>query len=435
MDLETTVLGRLTPWRQAMAWHIAFSGGLDSSVLLHLLSRAARTESIPPLDAIHVHHGLQSVADDWIRHCRAVCADWNIPLRVIRVDVARDGSLEQAAREARYAAFRQEVGANEMLLTAHHADDQAETLLFRLLRGSGVKGLSAMPKSRSLGEGLLLRPLLDVPRERLEQYASKHRLAWVEDPSNQDLNLSRNFLRHRVMPLLQQYSPHAVAHMSRACGHLREADGLLGELAEQDLQACRQPHSWPWLTLPNLSMTPLMRLSDARQRNALRHWLQSLTSMPDSRHWQQWQTVRDAAPGAEPQWRLPGGRLLRSQNRLWWLPDTWLAPQALRLDLYAPDRPQSLPNNGWVRLSGDIPAGNWSVGYRSGGESLYLPGRGHRDLKRLLNERNIPVFLRSRLPLLFHDGRLAAVANIDGLDGSRTGQWRFHWTPPKIQAD
>ena len=146
IDLPTRLLLNLAPWRNAKTWRIAFSGGLDSTVLLHLLATLAKTESLPSLSAIHVHHGLQAVAETWPDHCRSVCAALGVPLRVVRVQVQPGASLERAARDARYGAFVEVTGVNDVLLTGQHLDDQAETLLFRLLRGAGVRGLSGMPR-------------------------------------------------------------------------------------------------------------------------------------------------------------------------------------------------------------------------------------------------------------------------------------------------
>ncbi|WP_313516091.1 tRNA lysidine(34) synthetase TilS, partial [Pseudomonas sp.] len=145
MNLETHLIAALAPWRSAPAWRVGFSGGLDSSVLLRLLARLAEREALPSLSAIHVHHGLQAAADAWPAHCQAFCAGLGVPLRIIRVQVDSRASLERAAREARYRAFAESLGEGEVLLAAQHRDDQAETLLLRLLRGAGVRGLAAMP--------------------------------------------------------------------------------------------------------------------------------------------------------------------------------------------------------------------------------------------------------------------------------------------------
>ena len=430
MTLESRLLANLAPWRSAPAWHVALSGGLDSTVLVHLLAGLARRESLPPLRAIHVHHGLQSAADAWPAHCRQLCDRLGVPLRIERVEVLPGASIERAARQARYGAFEAALGAGELLLLAQHRDDQAETLLFRLVRGAGVRGLAAMPAHRALGSGHLLRPLLHCSRAELQAYAVEHGLTWLDDPSNLDCRYSRNYLRHRLMPVLAARWPQAAATLARSTEHLEEAAHLLDELAQQDLAAADESSSCPWLQLPSLSLVPLRNLSEARQRNVLRYWLRELTPMPDSGHWAGWQALRDTAGDAAPVWRLAGGELHRADQRLWWLSGDWLrlpAPPAAR---FVSNQPISLPGNGGVWVDGQLPAGNWWLAYRRGGELMALPGRGHRDLKRLLNERQVPVFVRARLPLLFCDGELRAVANLPGLDGPIDRQWRLRWRPP-----
>jgi tRNA(Ile)-lysidine synthase len=319
IDLPTRLLLSLEPWRNARTWRIAFSGGLDSTVLLHLLAHLAKTQSLPALSAIHVHHGLQVAADAWPQHCQSVCDALGIALQIVRVKVQAGASLEQAAREARYAAFGDVTLADDLLLTGQHRDDQAETLLFRLLRGAGVRGLSGMPIQRPMGQGRLVRPLLDVTRAELEAYAKAHQLSWIEDPSNQDRQFSRNYLRHQVMPLLTSRWPQAQASMARSAAHLREAQGLLDELAQIDLAQAATPSEFEWLGLPSLELAPLMKLSVARQRNLLSHWLEPQTRLPDTDHWSGCTDLINATQDASPVWRLADGELHRSGGRLWWL--------------------------------------------------------------------------------------------------------------------
>jgi tRNA(Ile)-lysidine synthase len=430
MSLESRLLTALAPWRHAPAWHVAFSGGLDSTVLLYLLARLARREALPPLFALHVHHGLQPAADAWPAHCQQVCDELGIPLKVLRVKVDAGPSLERAAREARYCAFVGELGAGEVLLSAQHRDDQAETLLFRLLRGAGVRGLAGMPASRPLGLGSLVRPLLSVSRAELEACARAEGLAWVEDPSNADTELARNFLRHTVLPALQARWPRAAESLARSAEHMAEADALLNELAQADLDAAADHCDFPWLSLPSLGLAPLASLTPARQRNALRCWLAALTPLPDSDHWAGWENLRDAAADATPIWRLARGELHRADERLWWLSGDWLVMPAANLVWPDSGEPLDLPGNGRLEILGAPPAGRLEVRYRRGGEVLEVPGRGRRDLKRLLNESRLPAFVRGRLPLLAVDGELLAVANLPDLDGSRQGGWRLRWTPP-----
>ena len=428
--LEFRVLENLLPWRGAAAWRVGFSGGLDSTVLLHVLARLGRKESLPALSAIHIEHGLQAAAKGWPDHCRQVCAALGVPLLIEKVEVQRSSSsLERAARNARYQAFECLLAPAEVLLTAQHRDDQAETLLFRLLRGSGLKGLAGMPSHRALGAGSLLRPLLEVSRSELQVYAQQHQLVWVEDPSNEDLQYSRNYLRHQVLPLLAERWPAVSTVLARTAEHLAEAQSLLDELAAQDLPTLEQGAQPGWLPLPSLDFSALKILSEARQRNALRAFLAPLTELPDSAHWAGWYAMRDATIDAQPLWRLAQGELRRCDNRLWWLPVSWLLPVTGEIEWLNPAQSLQLPGNGQLRFVGTPPSGQLTVRYRHGGETLFIQGRGHRDLKRLLNEARIPALVRDRLPLLYRKQELLAVANLDNFNPANTAGWHLHWLP------
>ncbi len=429
-DLPARLLQALAPWRTASTWYVGFSGGLDSTVLLHLLAELAKRANLPALHAIHVHHGLQVIADAWPEHCRQVCQALGVAFESVRVKVEPGASVEQAARQARYAAFAERLGEGDVLLTGQHRDDQAETLLFRLLRGAGVRGLAAMPEQRRLGRGHLARPLLGVSRVELESYARRQGLRWVEDPSNDDQQFSRNFLRSQVLPLLTSRWPHATASLARTAGHLGEAQQLLDELAAQDVANAQATTPFAWLGLPVLNLGPIAWLSGARQRNVMRHWLAPLTRLPDSDHWAGWEALRDAAQDARPLWRLADGALHRAQGCIWWLPAGWEQAGSEAVNWADPRAPLDLPENGQVSLEGEAPLGDLSVRYRQGAEVMHLSGRGRRDLKRLLNEQAVPAFLRGRLPLLYRDDELLAVANLPGLDGSPNERWRLRWVAP-----
>lgn len=429
-ELESTLLNALAPWRSAPAWRVAFSGGLDSTVLLHLLAGLARREALPVLSAIHVHHGLQAVADGWPEHCQRFCDGLGVPLQVVRVNVDGGASLERAAREARYAAFAGVLGQGECLLTGQHRDDQAETVLFRMFRGAGVRGLSGMAASRPLGSGLLLRPLLELTRRELEAYCRQHGLSWVEDPSNSSDDYDRNYLRNRILPGIVQRWPSAVETIARSAEHLAEADGLLGELARSDLISAGARDEYIGMNLPSLALAALAELSEPRQRNALRHWLAPLARLPDSAHWAGWQNLRDAREDAEPIWRLADGELRRAHGRLWWLARPWLGFVPVNQAWGEPSQTLSLPANGTLRIDGDAPEGPLEIRYRQGGEVMALAGRGSRDLKRLLNEAAIPAFLRGRLPLLWRADELLGVALLPDLRVEPGQAWTLRWTPP-----
>ncbi len=426
MSLESAVLARLAAWRDAPCWRVAFSGGLDSTVLLHLLATSAQRHELPPIRAVHIHHGLQAVAEQWPAHCQRICDELGVLLDIVPVQVAPGASLERAAREARYAAFTDLMAEGEVLLLAQHQDDQAETLLYRLLRGAGVRGLAAMVHSRALGSGHAVRPLLEVSRKTLETYASRHGLHWVEDPSNGDSGFARNFLRRDILPQLATHWPGASAVLARAAAHQAEANGLLQELAEIDLERCRGQLDIFWLSIPCLDLQALRQLSEARQRNLLRHWLNNETRMPDSRHWQGWADLRDAVVDASPVWQLESGELRRHGDQLMWLGEAWRAPWPSQEQPW-PEVRQSLelPGNGVVEFAGQIPQGPLSIGYRQGGEVLILPGRGRRDLKRLLQEAGVPEFIRPRLPLLKRDGKVVAVANLRLDPAFAELRWQF----------
>ncbi|MCY1430929.1 hypothetical protein D9M71_468880 [compost metagenome] len=204
----------------------------------------------------------------------------------------------------------------------------------------------------------------------------------------------------------------------------------MAELAELDLVAADSSAGHGGWGLPSLQLESLCQLSEPRQRNALRRWLAPWTSMPDSAHWAGWIALRDAAGDAEPVWRLSGGELRRTEGRLWWLSGVWLQAPAVPPGWSDLREPLLLPENGRLLLLGNPPAGPLSVRYRSGGEVLDLPGRGRRDLKRLLNESGVPAFLRGRLPLLFRADELIAVASLPGLRAVEGEPWSLLWEPP-----
>ena len=195
---------------------VAFSGGLDSTVLLHALAAAVADGDVP-LVAIHVRHGLHEDAGKWDAHCRSVAAAFAIGFESVTVVVDRESGLglEAAARQSRYEALQQRIQPGDWLLSAHHQDDQAETLLLNLLRGSGMAGMAGIGEMQAFGSGHLLRPLLDVSRADLQTYASSHKLAWLDDPSNADLTFDRNFLRHTILPALTERWPAASSRLAR----------------------------------------------------------------------------------------------------------------------------------------------------------------------------------------------------------------------------
>lgn len=422
MELNTAYLQQqLDRLPTLTRYYVAFSGGRDSHVLLHLL--ASLRQQHPQLDicAIHVHHGLQEQADKWVDHCTKVGEDLGVEVQVRYVNVKKEGSLEAAAREARYQAFKEMIQPGEGLLMAHHLDDQAETLLLQLFRGAGVAGLSAMPAVTAFANGWLARPLLDVPRKHIEKYAVTHHLDWIEDPSNLDTTFDRNYLRHEVLPELKTRWPSLINTLSRAASHQAEAAALLEVLAEQDFQECKGSHQ----ALQTLSVSSLLKLDAGRQRNLLRYWLRQVRhlSLPDTRHLMRIQSeVLPASLDATPLVEWSGAEVRRYRDELYaqsvatdpGTRESYMIkyPWDLQGVFHLPDGTQLFPEQTTgVGLKASLAdKGDIQVGFRQGGEECRPAGRGHRhSLKKLMQEWGIPPWLRDRVPLIFVGDDIAQV--------------------------
>ncbi len=396
---------------------IGYSGGLDSHVLLHLCARL-KAESGLVFTALHVNHGLHSEADKWQAHCRRVCVLLKIPFESTRVDARpRPGeSPEEAARNARYKAFCGLLQANEALLLAHHQDDQAETVLLQLLRGSGLAGLSGMGREAALGDGRLLRPLLDIPRETLLDYAHAHRLAWIEDPSNQTMDFDRNYLRHQVFPLLKRRWPACTRTLSRAAVHCAEADDLLDQWGKPILQSLIDEKG-------SLDLTVLDGHSRQAQRRLLRAWLKEQNRRPPAAVFVE-RILNEIIPArgdANPRVAWGDVEVRRYRRKLYALPRLQAADPAWHVvwsgkdPLHCPDgtklevietQGKGIDSEKW--LSARI-----TVRYRRGGERCRLPGRqGRHSLKKLFQEQGVPPWERERMPLVYLDDELAAVGDL-----------------------
>ncbi|WP_198264075.1 tRNA lysidine(34) synthetase TilS [sulfur-oxidizing endosymbiont of Gigantopelta aegis] len=262
---------------------VAYSGGVDSHVLLHLCSQLKNSPNgfEQSFSAVYIDHGLSSQAKKWGQHCQHICFELDIPLTIIEVDARpKNGqSPEAAARLARYHAFSQILAENECLLTAQHLDDQAETLLLQLLRGAGTKGLSAMPRSKTFAKGFLCRPIIDYQKQAIIDYAKQHQLEWVEDESNLEQRFDRNYLRHTIMPLLEERWPAVKENFAKSAEILSESQSLLDELAENDAQHLFFKNAEAVLEKDKLLITPTLSLLKksplelARLNNLLRYWI------------------------------------------------------------------------------------------------------------------------------------------------------------------
>lgn len=289
---------------------VGLSGGCDSVVLLHALVALGLRER---LQAIHVHHGLSPNADAWAEFCGDYCRRLGVPFvtRRVMVDASAGSGLEAAARDARYAVFAELAG--DTLLLGHHRGDQAETVLFNLLRGAGVTGAAGIPVERHFAHRRLLRPLLDLSRGEIEAYARQAGLAWIDDESNGDTAITRNFLRHQTLVGLARRFPGAEAALAQAASHFAEAGGLLDELAELDWQRVAEGDA--------ARLGDLRQLSVPRLKNLLRHRLRSMGwRVPVADRLDEFvRQVLTAAPDRHPELVLPDGKMRVAQRRLHWL--------------------------------------------------------------------------------------------------------------------
>lgn len=399
----------------AIAYCVAYSGGMDSTVLLHL-AHAAR---LPGLSAIHIHHGLQASADDWAAQCQAQCAALGLPLQVLRVqvDAQHPQGPEAAAREARYTALRTQLPEGAVLLTAHHAGDQAETILLRLLRGTGVEGLAAMAMMSTFGAQTLWRPLLRTSHEALVDYAEQHQLRWIEDPHNRDPRYARSWLRAQIMPVLHSRWPDADTQLARAADHAADATLLLTRLADGLLLKLQGENG-------GLSVSGLLQLDAAERRLVLRHWLQQQGLPPPfAQTLQQLETdVLPAGPTAMPLLRWPGAEFRRYRDQLF----AGRTLQALADDLcldWDGLAPLALPA-GLGELSTDTPQ-PMQVRFNVPGLRIRLAGASHsRSLKQLSQENAVPPWWRSRLPIIFVDRTVVSIAGHWNTRGAPALRWR-----------
>jgi len=396
---------------------IAYSGGLDSHALLHLASQASQANNFQ-VRAIHIHHGLQEVANEWIPHCQHVCDELNIPLIIqyLNLTLKKGKSLEEIARNARYAAFVESLEKDEILLTAHHQNDQAETLLLQLFRGAGVQGLAAMPSIVDFGLGQHIRPLLDFSRKSLETYAKENKLDFIEDPSNQDTVFDRNFLRNKILPELRKRWPSIDKTISRSASIQAETKQLLDEYAEQDLLSIQSDSS----SSKKLNISKLQIFSMARQKLVVRYWILSNGFKPPSEKKLKhiFTDVIDAGEDTQPlvEWR--GVEVRRYKDELYIMKPLqdhnnnqvieWGDPQS-SLNIKSLDYP--LPALSASQYDKNIPV---TVRFRQGGEKFYHPKRGIKlSLKNYLNESNVPPWLRSRIPLVYSGETLIKVVGLE----------------------
>ena len=397
-------------WIQKLAAYdriyIGFSGGMDSTVLLHFL--AAEPALMNKIHAVHINHGISAAADAWQTHCEQLCERLTIPCKTYTVSFNRQANVEEEARNARYQVFSQLVEENHCLLTAHHRDDQAETVLLHLFRGAGLKGLSGISETAEFGRGHLHRPLLTTARDTLHAYALAHQLAWITDESNSDIRFSRNFLRQQVVPLLQKKWPGVSKNLVRTAQLCRESQANLDDLALMDCPSLKTRSN-------KLVLNEWIHLKKSRLLNVLRRWLQiNCVKMPNYDTQERLITElicakRDANPAVGwDNWVIK-----RFQNCLYLEParqqDSFNA-------LLWTNFPQSLlisdigvlsarPASQGIKI---LPEDEVEVRFRQGCETLVWHGQT-KSLKKLMQQWNIPPWLRPSVPLIYVNQQLAAV--------------------------
>jgi tRNA(Ile)-lysidine synthase len=399
---------------------VALSGGPDSAALLRATAALGKNFRALPLRAVHIDHGLQPAAADFRAACATLCGQLGIPLRIVAAAVAHDAglSLEAAARDARYAAFSQEMQPRECLLTAHHRQDQAETLLLQALRGAGVKGMSAMPVCRPFGPGWHVRPLLDVAHADLKQFGELAPSAAIDpsiDPMNQDLRFDRVYLRTAVWPLLEKRWPGAAIALARAARHMAEAQRLLELAAGADVARLRDGEA---LSIPGLrALSPLKRV------NAVRLWLsqEGLEAPSTARLGEALRQVFDAEADHQPAIVWGGHALRRYRQRVFVtradpprMPEAraWIPAAGSSLELGA-----ALGNLTWIAQQGGIaverlPA-HVVVRRRDGGETLRpAPSAKTQTVQHLCQALGVLPWMRDALPLVFAGEELIAVADL-----------------------
>lgn len=405
-DIQSRFQQQLNTCPDIKRWVIGLSGGMDSVVLLHL---AVQTIPTDQLRVIHINHQLQSEADQWQQFCEQLCQELGVAIESHWVTIEPVASAERAARDARYKVFEASLQAEECLLLAQHRDDQAETFLYRLLRGAGVKGMAAMPRRRSLGKGLILRPLLNCSREQLQDWALLNKYRWVEDPSNQDDHYDRNFLRLHILPKLAERWPGFSGRWAQATEHLAEADQLLNELAQIDLQQCRA-------SLNGLKCDQLMSLSEARRRNLLRYWIYDSAAVVPGRDWLQRisSEVIAAKVDAVPELVLGKISLRRFRGQLFLVKDCdsldWQYRPLQEGNLVLPQ--------GTLIVVAEEAEGlksleNVVIRNRQDGDRCRPSGRGgSRSLKKLFQEHDVPPWLRDSWPICVVGEEIVAVPGI-----------------------
>jgi len=407
----------LSGYPDAETCWIAYSGGLDSHVLLHLLAEI-KNDIKPELVAVHINHGMNDSAGLWEKHCQKTCEKYGIELQTFSVDLSHNNNkgVEAFAREKRYEVFGNLIRSHDLLLTAHHMNDQVETIFLQLMRGSGPDGLAGMPQVREFSKGFLLRPLLDYSREDIHDYALKKSLSWVEDDSNKSNKYDRNFVRNKIIPELLTRWPGALKTVQRVAKHQADVRSLINEISKSDLvKLCDSDYR-------KLDISEFDNLSYIRKKNVLRACIKiNKLNTPNARIIEKIiAEVIHANTDRNPCIRWQGGEVRRYRGYLYIMKSLvahdvemnkpWKLEESLKLTSGCL-RAVSGIGNGIKKdmLSND----RVEIRYRQGGEQIRPSGRtGLHELKKLFQEQGVLPWLRDRIPLIFYENELIAVADL-----------------------
>lgn len=398
---------------------IAYSGGLDSQVLLHLAINWARKKNVL-LTALHVNHGLSEHADSWQVFCEQQCQNLNVPIVTKKLTFLSHENLENRARNARYTWFSEQVTDHSVLLMAHHQDDQAETVLLRLLRASAARGLSAIPSIRRVGKSQLIRPLLGRSKKQLQQYAKQQALAWVEDESNQNLGFDRNYIRHQVMPTLLNRWPKAAKLLAVSAKHVAEDVALLDDLAQIDIKLLGLSGELSVRdAMASIQLSGFNALSEHRRKNIIRYLLLNKLEYPlsDARLKEWLKQCENHHREAHTVLTLDTLRLALFDGKMYFLkPATDLAKQEIS---WVKNEPLSIPVLGCTlfqnigerkKTAQSITINrndNLCVRWRQGGERFVADDQEMtRSLKKVMQEKRIAPWLRNELPLVWYQDRI-----------------------------
>ena len=399
---------------------VALSGGVDSVVLLHLLHQLQKTHHYT-LKASHVHHGLSKNADKWVKFCEKLCTKLSVPLDVHYIKLPQKKSLgiEGEARRLRYEKLLQ--SKTDLIVLAHHEDDQAETFLLQLIRGAGVKGLSSMAHFDDSRR--LWRPLLNTSRTDIESYAKKHQLKWIEDESNQNIDFDRNFIRSKVLPILKSRFSHIIKVISRSTSHLAEAQYLLDDLAKIDLKSYLKSNNYKH----KLQVKTLDQLSNSRAKNVLRYWLEINDQLMPSKDLldELLRQVLTAKKDAELKIQLSKDFEIRRYKDEIYIAEKNQKGQKNYEIIWKGESEILLPNGAQLNFKKVKGRGinfkfldnqKLRIRNRQGGESFKPDSkRPTKKIKQLLQESDLPPWEREFLPLIFIGGELASVPNF-GID-------------------